>query len=367
MRRQKAVRVLDFSDVNPRVCSQNSVGELDSENLTACNAPDRHVSFPETAEVVEFDPASPDAEVQPAPVAEHDAQAPDVTCAAHAHVAEYDVPAPNMAYRVHAAPAPVVEKYEAAPSMAYLVHSAPAPVVEYDTPVVTATYRVHAAPAPVVEYAPAPNMAYRVHAAPAPEVTPAPDVAYRAHAAPAPVVKCDAPAPTVTYREHAASAPEVTPAPDVTYRAHAAAAPVVTPAPTMAYRVPEELVEDLFTAMMDKFIEKLDEPGVDASDEDENFISMTRLKEMNYAALTIQRGWRWTHKRIVLRAASEERLQEKLRVVRRRLVACLPVGASAKEMKSTLKAVEKEWRMLFNEELANLELDLGVRSRRVEW
>ena len=172
----------------------------------------------------------------------------------------------------------------------------------------------------------------------------------------------------------AAPAPEVTPAPDVAYREHAAAAPVVTPAPTMAYRVPEELVEDLFTAMMDKFIEKLDEPGVDASDVDENFISMTRLEEMNYAALTIQRGWRWTRKRIVLRAASEERLQEKLREVRRRLVACLPVGASAKkkteslkEMKSTLKAVEKEWRMLFNEELANLELDLCVRSRRVEW
>ena len=49
----------------------------------------------------------------------------------------------------------------------------------------------------------------------------------------------------------------------------------------MAYRVPEEFVEDLFTAMMDKFIEKLDEPGVDASDEDENFIPMTRLEKMN--------------------------------------------------------------------------------------
>ena len=32
-----------------------------------------------------------------------------------------------------------------------------------------------------------------------------------------------------------------------------------------------------------------------------------------------------------------------------------------------LKAVEKDWRMIFEEELANLELDLGVRSRRVEW
>ena len=114
--------------------------------------------------------------------------------------------------------------------------------------------------------------------------------------------------------------------------------------------------------------------AVDIFDEDKNFIPMTQLEKENYAALTIQRGRRWTRKRIVLRAASEKRLQEKLREVRRRLVACLPVGASAKkkteslkEIESTLKAAKKEWRMLFNEELANLELDLCVRSRRVEW
>ena len=55
----------------------------------------------------------------------------------------------------------------------------------------------------------------------------------------------------------------------------------------------------------------------------------------------------------MLRAASDERLQEKLREVWRRLVTCLPVGASAKikteslmEMRSTLKAVEKDsWRI----------------------
>ena len=37
--RQKAVRELDFSDVNPglRVSRQNPAGELDSENLTACS------------------------------------------------------------------------------------------------------------------------------------------------------------------------------------------------------------------------------------------------------------------------------------------------------------------------------------------
>ena len=76
--------------------------------------------------------------------------------------------------------------------------------------------------------------------------------------------------------------------------------------------------------------------------------------------------------RIVLRAASEERLQEKLREVRRRLVACLLVGVSAKkkteslrEMQPTMKAVEKEWRMLFIEELTNLELDLCLPSANI--
>ena len=183
------------------------------------------------------------------------------------------------------------------------------PVVEYDAPAVTTAYWVHAAPAPVVEYAPAPDVAYRAHAASAPEVAPAPDVAYGAPAAPDPKV------------EYIASA----------------AAGYAGPAP----------------------------------DEEKYFISITRLEELNYAALTIQ--WWWTLKRIVLRAASEERLEEKLREVRRRLVACLPVGASAKEkthslrdMQSTLNAVEKDWRMIFDEELANLELDLGVRSSRVE-
>ena len=42
--------------------------------------------------------------------------------------------------------------------------------------------------------------------------------------------------------------------------------------------------------------------GVDVSDEEKYFISMTRLEEENYAALMIQRGWRWSRKRIVLRA-----------------------------------------------------------------
>ena len=40
---------------------------------------------------------------------------------------------------------------------------------------------------------------------------------------------------------------------------------------------------------------------------------------------------------------------------------------SLRDMQSTLKAIEKDGRMIFEEELANLKLDLGVRSRRVEW
>ena len=79
------------------------------------------------------------------------------------------------------------------------------------------------------------------------------------------------------------------------------------------------------------------------------------------------------HKTIELRAASEERLQEKLREVPRRLVERLPMGASAKktqglkEIQSTLKDVEKEWKMLFNEDLETLEIESCCLSRRVAW
>ena len=67
--------------MNPRVCSQNSAGELDSENLTACNrveiAPFRHVSFAETVEMVEFDPAVHAAHP---PVVEYDVDGVSGTC-----------------------------------------------------------------------------------------------------------------------------------------------------------------------------------------------------------------------------------------------------------------------------------------------
>ena len=53
------VRSKNFVGANADLC--HSAGELDSEHLTACDrvetAPVRHVSFAETVEVVEFDPA----------------------------------------------------------------------------------------------------------------------------------------------------------------------------------------------------------------------------------------------------------------------------------------------------------------------
>ena len=75
------------------------------------------------------------------------------------------------------------------------------------------------------------------------------------------------------------------------------------------------------------------------------------------------------HKKIELRAANEERLRVNLREVRYNLVQRLPKGVSAKkteglmEIQSTLKDVEKEWRMLFNEELVTLEIEFRCRSR----
>ena len=75
------------------------------------------------------------------------------------------------------------------------------------------------------------------------------------------------------------------------------------------------------------------------------------------------------HKKIELRAANEERLRVNLREVRYNLVQRLPKGASAKkleglkEIQSTLKDVEKEWRMLFNEELVTLEIEFRCSSR----
>ena len=101
---------------------------------------------------------------------------------------------------------------------------------------------------------------------------------------------------------------------------------------------------------------------------------MTHVEEENYAARTIQRRRRWTRKRIMIRAAWEEKLQEKLQEARRRLVARLLVGTSAKkkteilrEIESAIKAEEKELRKLLNKELASLEPDLRVLSRKIEW
>ena len=113
---------------------------------------------------------------------------------------------------------------------------------------------------------------------------------------------------------------------------------------------------------------------LDGSEEEKYFCSMTQLEEENYAARIIQRRWRWTRKRIEIRAAWEEKLQEKLREARRRLVAALSVGAQRQEKDGNSQGdashlsgrggrVEKA----LNKVLAILELDLRFLSRRVDW
>ena len=207
-------------------------------------------------------------------------------------------------------------------------YTAHAPVMEYISP----EPLVYAVPAPDVEYfSTAPEV---IHAAPA----------FAVSAAKAPVVEYIAPAPVASYVAHA---PTVFPAP----------APVVeniSPAPAV-YAAPDPELEYIAPAAAGY--------AGPATDEEKYFISMTRLEDVNFAALTIQRGWRWTRKRIVLRAASEERLQEKLREFRRRLVACLPVGARAKEKTESLRAATRRhlqsWcRTRHHSELAHTSLHL---------
>ena len=135
--------------------------------------------------------------------------------------------------------------------------------------------------------------------------------------------------------------------------------------------------------VLGEFIDNFDKPQglsavTDERDESDEYVCGTRASEkgesnmarsQEVAVLTIQRGWRWMHKEIELRAANEDRLRMKLREVRYHLVQPLPKGVSAqkteglKEIHSTLKDVEKEWRILFNEELVTLEIEFRCRSR----
>ena len=63
----------------------------------------------------------------------------------------------------------------------------------------------------------------------------------------------------------------------------------------------------------------------DEKHESDEYVCGTRVSEkgesntarsQDVAVLTIQRRWRWMHKKIELRAANEERLRVKLREVR---------------------------------------------------
>ena len=94
---------------------------------------------------------------------------------------------------VHAALSPVIEHNASAPNMAYLVHAASAPMVEYDAALMMA-HQAHATPAPMVEYDATLMMAHQAHATPAPmvEYDAAPTLAHWVDAAPATVVECEA-------------------------------------------------------------------------------------------------------------------------------------------------------------------------------
>ena len=85
---KKAVHEMDFFDVDLRVYSKDSAEELNNENLTAYNqvetVPSRHVSFAETVEKVEFDPAM------------HAAPLPVVECNASASTMVHQAPETTM-------------------------------------------------------------------------------------------------------------------------------------------------------------------------------------------------------------------------------------------------------------------------------
>ena len=128
--------------------------------------PFRHVSFAETLEMVEFDPA---VHAAPAPMVEYDAalMMAHRAHAAPALTAEFYA-ALMVAHQAHVAPAPMVE-YDAASTVAYRACAALVLVVEYDAPRQTVAHQEHAAPVSAVEYdASAPTVAHQVHVAPAP-------------------------------------------------------------------------------------------------------------------------------------------------------------------------------------------------------
>ena len=162
----------DLHDFKQKLCDdlcvpqQKTVYEMDFIDVTAYNqvetVPLRHVSFAETVEMAEFDPAVHTISapmIETVPVVEYDALAPTVAQQVHA------VPAPveeQDASVVHVPQVQVVEKIIEIPRLqtcekiidtpAHQIHAALIPVVEYDTPASTVAHQIHEVPAPVDEY-----------------------------------------------------------------------------------------------------------------------------------------------------------------------------------------------------------------------
>ena len=267
---------------------------------------------------------------------------------------------------------------------------APCSVPALDVPVATAPADEYVTSAPTTEFVTPPAAILAATAAPVTELY---DLLE-------PLVPVDdVPVATAPVDEHVTSTPAiefVTP-PDAILAATdalvTALSDLLEPPVPVEYTNYEGIAEELskateagLSAVKDEYTENFDKPATGpladyiswldtgpAPDKEKYFISMTRSQEVRYAAWTIQWGWKLMRKKIELRAASEEKLQKKLREIRRRLVEKIPVEASAKKMEglkeiqSTLKDLEKECRMLFDEDMKKLEIDSRCRSRMIAW
>jgi len=180
-----------------------------------------HVTAPDIEQVTplaKYIGPAPPCYAAPAPVIEHMAYAPAVTCTAPAPVIEIVAPTPAV---TSATPAPVIENMAYAPAVTY---TAPAPVIEIvaPTPAVTS-----ATPAPVIE-----TMAY------APAIT---------YTAPAPVIEIVTPTPAVTSATPAPVIETMAYAPAVTYTAPAPVIETVAPTPAVTSATPAPVIEHVAT------------------------------------------------------------------------------------------------------------------------
>ena len=236
-----------------------------------------------------------------------------------------------------------------------------------DIPVATTPMDEYVTFAPTTEFVTPPVVILDATATPAATLSdllePTVPDEYAVHA-PCPEAALEIPEATAPVDEYVTSAPTT----EFVTQAAAILAATATPV-TVLYDFLEPLVPVEYP--LADYISWLDTGP--SPDNEKYFISMTRSQAVRYAARTIQWGWRWMHRKTEIRAASEEKLQSKLREVRRRFVEKLPVGASPKktehlkDIHSTLKEIENEWKMILYAELKEQEIESRRRSRTTAW